>query len=465
MNKKTAIIVGGGVAGLAAAVNLDELGYAVTLIEKKPILGGRTYSFTDKITGEIIDNGQHLMVGAYHETLSLLERIGSKHKVRLMQPTRVPLYDGKMQRSEFYLGKIFPPLGLLKALMGLGGFSWSEKGQLIKLGLVVRGFKASQKALPSQLTVNEWLKSLGQSERVRKEFWEVLTLATLNDSPEITSADSLVQVLLGSYFGGPLDGHLVLPQAGLSEIFAEPAKRYLEMRGHRVQTGLALKEVKVLQGEVQGFLLSDGQLHKADLYVSAMPFRPLLQTLTPALRAHPAIRPVATFTSSPIISINLFFDRPVMSDEFVGSSATRVHWFFNRGKMCGLKTPLPRGEEVVSQRRAGEGAHHIIGVISGAYDLLEADKSQLVQMAMQDLERINPHVRKAKLLHALVNKEREATLSSRVGINAQRPEQRLLKNFFILGDWTKTGLPATIESAAVSARRMGTALCEQNAPR
>lgn len=451
MNKKTAIVVGGGVAGLAAAVNLDELGYTVTLIEKKPILGGRTYSFTDKITGTVIDNGQHLMVGAYHETLSLLERIGSKHKVRLMQPTRVPLYDAQMQRAEFCLDKMPPPLGLLKALIGLGSFSWLEKWRFIKLGLAARELKAGKKALPSQLTVNEWLAQHGQSERVRKEFWEVLTLATLNDSPDITSADGLVQVLLGSYFGGPLDGHLVLPQAGLSEIFVEPAKRYLEMRGHRVQTGLALKEVRVLQNEVQGFLFSDGELHKADLYVSAMPFRQLLQTLTPAFKEHPSLKPVASFTSSPIISINLFFDRPVMNEEFVGSSATRVHWFFNR-------SPLPHGGEVVSQRRAGEGAHHIIGVISGAYDLLEADKSQLVQMAVQDLIRLHPRVREAKLLHALVNKEREATLSSKVGVNAQRPEQHLLKNFFIIGDWTKTGLPATIESAAVSAVRVGAGL-------
>jgi len=434
-NKPTAIIAGAGVAGLSAAVFLDEIGYHVTLIEKKPILGGRTYSFKDKKTGLTVDNGQHLMIGAYHETIYFLERIGAKHKIEMDIPTVVPILDMNLAKFLFKLGTWQPPLHLAKAFIQFKGLGIKDKVSLIKLGRELKKIKAGKIPPPSNLTVNDWLRKFNQSEKAIKNFWEVLTLATLNDSPDITTADGLTAVLINSYFSARNDGFLIFPKVGLSELFVEPTKAYLKMRGHQIISGISLKEICILNDKAQCFKFSDGQEIKADLYVSAMPFRPLANVLPKAFTdCHRELKHVKKMQSSPIISINLFFDKPVMTEKFIGSASTRVHWFFS-------KKPLDQ-------------TYHIMGVISGAYDLLENSKEEIVQLALNDLQKIYPKLNKAKLIHSLVNKEREATISSRIGINDLRPKQKVLENFYIVGDWTKTNLPGTIESAVLSSKLM-----------
>lgn len=436
-NPKTVVIAGAGLAGMAAAVFLDELGFKVTLLEKKSILGGRTFSFTDKKTNIQIDNGQHLMIGAYHETIALLERLGAKHKIAIQRPSVVPLFNDKFTKAHFRLGKRRPPWGLVEALVRYSGFTIAEKISLLGLGRELRCMARGKKDLPKHLTVTAWLRENGQSESAIKNFWEVLTLATLNDAADVASADALVTVLIKSYFAGPDDGHLVFPQTSLTDLFVNPVLTYLEQRRQEVRPGIGLKEIKILNGRVQGFLLTDGSVLKADVYVAALPHHRLLGVLPePFVDATPTLKPLRSFRHSPIVSINLFFDRPIMDEVFVGSSTTSVHWFFNKH----------RSEE------KRDGIHHIIGVISGAYDLVDKDKDDIVRLALEDLRSLYPAGESAELLHSLVNIERQATMSCGVGVNDLRPRQKVLENFYVIGDWTATGLPPTIESAVVSAK-------------
>lgn len=431
-----ALIAGGGLAGMAAAIYLDELGYQVTLIEKKKILGGRTYSFTDRITGLTIDNGQHLMIGAYHETLKILERLGVTHKVEKQIPSRIPLMGENLKKNIFNLGKSSPPLNLAKAILGFSGLKIMDKISLIKLGLALSQIKKSQQNLPTDKTVHEWLKSFHQSDHAMKNFWDILTYATLNDDPRTTSADGLATILIKSYFADKYDGHLIFPKVGLSELFCNPTEKYLHLRGQKIVTGLALKEIHIMDGRVRSFRFSDGSEHHADIFVSALPFTPLLKLLPkPLMDSDPKFSTLTQMTSSPIVSINLFYDKAFMTEKFFGSAGTKTHWFFNKG----------RGEGYPS---------HVVGVISGAYDFLDLSKYEMVKIADDDLRKICPHAKNSRLIHALVNKEREATLSSRPGINLLRPQQKIFSNFYIIGDWTQTGLPATIESAVKSAKIM-----------
>lgn len=436
IQKKSALIAGGGVAGLAAAVLLDEQGYAVTLVEKKPILGGRTFSFTDPKTGAVLDNGQHLLIGAYHETLTLLEKVGAKSRVQMKIPTVVPLDFGEGRRGDFTVSSLPPPLGLLGAVLRFTHFSWAEKWQILKLGLALKKIKSLKIPHPKNLTVREWLLQNGQSENLIKNFWSILVLATINDSMDVVCADLLVEVLLRGYFAGPRDGFLVFPRAGLSEVLVEPVRRYLEMRGQNVVTGLGLKEVKILNNRVQGFVMGDGNMKTADLYVCALPPYRLMNVLPkPFVDQHPDLSAVKDFSFSPIVSINLFYDQDHMPDEFIGSSSTVVHWFFNRN-------------QIAIQSSSGT---HIVGVVSGAHDLLNKSKDELIALACKDLETLYPGFKKSRLEHALVNIERQATVSFSPKSAGQRPKQKILENFFVIGDWTDTGLPATIESAVLSA--------------
>lgn len=443
MKKREAIIAGGGLAGLASAIQLDELGYHVTLVEKKSILGGRTYSFTDRITGLTVDNGQHLMVGAYHETIKFLEKIGAKHKIAFESPTTVPLLNENQEKNCFTLKNKKSPWQLLQAVMGFKGFSLADKLGFYPVARELFKIKTGKKKLPTDLTVENWLKHLKQSSQSRKNFWDILTLATLNDEPSITSADGLATVLLKSYWGSAQDGLAIFPKVGLSELFANPAETYLQYRGHDIKKGIGLKNVRVMEGKVRCFEFSDGSQIKADLFISALPFQALLKTLPPSLlETHSHLRPIQDFTTSPILSVNLFFEKRFMDEKLVGSAQTKIHWFFCKDHIVKTKGPLS----------------HVVGVISGAYDFRNWNKEEIVSLAKKDLAQIYPQSSQIKLVHALVNKEHNATLSSRIGVNAQRPPQKILENFYIVGDWTQTGLPATIESAIVSAKLMAESL-------
>lgn len=437
--RPTAVIAGGGLAGIAAAIYLDELGYQITLIEKKPILGGRTYSFTDRITGLTIDNGQHLMIGAYHETLKLLERLGTTHKVDKLVPSAIPLFDENFDKNIFDLGNLPAPFNLAKAILRFSGLKIKDKLRLMKLGFSLKQIKNSRRKMPADQTVHEWLKNFHQSDHAMKNFWDILTYATLNDDPRVTSADGLATVLIKSYFAGRHDGHLILPKAGLSELFCKPAQKYLTLRGHKIIKGVGLREIHMMDGQVCSFRFSDDSEHKADLFVSALPFSPLLKLLPkPLVDSDQKFSGLTKMTSSPIVSINLFYDKPFMKEKFFGLAGTKTHWFFCRDQF------LPHAQKNLS---------HIVGVISGAHEFMSADKNALVKIADGELKKIYPH-ENARLIHALVNKEREATLSSKPGINLLRPTQKVFQNFYMIGDWTQTGLPATIESAVKSAKMM-----------
>ncbi|MBF0106059.1 MAG: oleate hydratase [Deltaproteobacteria bacterium] len=193
--KRTALIAGGGVAGLAAAVFLDEMGFEVKLCEKLPVLGGRARSFRDRKTGMIIDKGQHMLMGAYHETIALLERLGVKHKLDIQVPTTVSIFNDQSRFNHFKLGNRSTPYAVFKALMGFGGFGLIDKCKLLKLSVEIKKIREQGTSHLSNMTVRQYLNFLGQSPAAQKNFWDVLTLATLNDLPDHTTADGLLGVL------------------------------------------------------------------------------------------------------------------------------------------------------------------------------------------------------------------------------------------------------------------------------
>lgn len=435
--KKSVAIAGAGIAGLAAAVYFDELGYQVTLFERKPICGGRTFSFQDKITGATIDNGQHLMVGAYHETLALLEKIGAKHNVGFMIPSVVPIYNRHFQRAEFVLQDGWPLWSLCRAVFGFAHFSFAEKLVFWRLGWQLKRFAKNPASLPANLTAKEWLLQNGQTPNTIESFWEVLTLATLNAPTDMAQARLLAQVLVKSYFGGRRDGFLVLPKKGLSETLVEPVLQYLEQRGQTVARHVGVKAITILNNQVQHFVLNNDEKVKADHYISALP-PPALQNVLPKafVDQHASLQHLSQFKDAPIVSVNLFYDRDVLGEMFVGAAATTTHWFFNKNAICHLPGP----------------PYHVVGVISAATDFLTKSKAEILQIATENLRRLCPKAQEAKLLHALINIERQATFLCDVQSAGRRPAQKICENFGVIGDWTNTGLPATIESAVLSAK-------------
>ncbi|QQS48056.1 MAG: FAD-dependent oxidoreductase [Acidobacteriota bacterium] len=430
------IIIGGGFAGLAAAVDLAEQGIPVRLLERRSFLGGRAYSFRDKVTGDAIDNGQHLMMGCYHRTLDFLEKIGSTHLLRFQSGPRVDFLDERKGPAGFICPPLPAPLHLLGGLARLKTLTWPDRISALRVGLALRGLNGNGHEL-SRVTVREWLDSLGQSERIQQRFWNVVALATLNERPEVASADMFARVLDQAFMHRKTDSTMVISKIGLSELYTVAARDYVESRGGAVQLEADVARLEFEDGRCRALQLRNGETIEPAAVISAVPYFALRRMIDPEVRrSSPSLGTLEQLSSSPIVSINLWYRRPVTDLEFVGLLDSPIEWVFNRSSISGMPNRTPQ---------------HLALVISGAHQPALLPKDELIHLAVNEMNRFFPEARNQNPLHAFVIREIDATLSHGVGVAALRPGCRTeFSNFFLAGDWTATGLPPTIEGAVQS---------------
>ncbi len=433
MSQAPIVIVGGGFAGLAAAVDLAEQGQRVLLLERRNFLGGRAYSFTDKITGNTIDNGQHLMMGCYHHTLNFLNKIGASDKIKFQPNPRVDFLSETEGHASFTCPSLPAPLHLLAGLTRLKTIGWRDRVQALRVGLALKTMNDNRARL-ADITVREWLNELGQSEQMQRRFWDLMALATLNEAPERASADMFARVLEQAFMHTKQDSTMVIARVGLSDLYTQDAVKFIEARGSAVRLNAAVKTIDFANDRAVGVTLMTGEHIAAAAIISAVPYFMLKDMLAPELlAAH--FPSVSEFKSAPIVSINLWYDEPVTQLEFVGLLDSPIEWVFNKNAIAGD----------TKQRQ------HLALVISGAHQAAPQPKELLIEMAITEMKRFFPRACQQSPAHAYVIKEQHATLSHTVGTARQRPAQKTpLANFFLAGDWTATDLPATIESAVVS---------------
>ncbi len=434
MSAAPVLIIGGGFAGLAAAVDLAEQGTQVVLLERRNFLGGRAYSFPDKITGDTIDNGQHLMMGCYHHTLSFLKKIGASHKVKFQSNPRVDFLSDTTGRASFACPAWPAPLHLLAGLSRLQTISWRDRLNALRVGLALKTMNGNRVRL-ADITVREWLNELGQSERMQSRFWDLIALATLNEVPERASADMFARVLDQAFMHAKQDSTMVIARVGLSDLYVQDAMQFIAARGGAVRMNASVKAIDFAENRAVGVTLMNGERLAATTIISAVPYFMLKDMLVPELLAahFPA---VAEFKSAPIVSINLWYDEPVTELEFVSLLDSPIEWVFNKNAIAG---------DMHKQRQ------HLALVISGAHQAASQPKEELIEMATAEMKRFFPNARPQSPAHAYVIKEQHATISHTVGTARKRPAQKTpFSNFFLAGDWTATGLPATIESAVWS---------------
>lgn len=425
----TAIVIGGGWAGLSCAIELQDKGFEVTVLEQSGRLGGRASSFKDKESGEILDNGQHLFMGCYSSTIQFLEKIGTLKNLRFQDKLSVDFINRKGKIFNLNCPALPAPFHLFFGLANLGTLSFLEKFRMLN---VYRALKNGSRNLKTK-TVEEWLIAQGQSERARKYFWDLITIATLNEQPSIAEAESLKVVLKEAFFSAKEKSKIVLSTVGLSELCGPAAEKYLQNKNGRIQTNVLVSKINIEGDSVSGVVLRDGTVLKANVYVSSVPFFILPQLLDREESQNTFFGRLKNLKSSPILSIALWFDEPVTHIEFAGLLDTQVQWFFNKAKI--LKS----------------GSKHISLVISGAHRHLAKSDEEILKMSLEELSDCFPKIRGSKLRRALIQREKNATLSPQIGYQEFRlPQKTPLKNFFLAGDWTDTGLPATIESAVLS---------------
>jgi squalene-associated FAD-dependent desaturase len=434
---------------LAAAVDLAEQGRKVLLLERRAFLGGRAYSFTDKTTGDVIDNGQHLMMGCYRHTLDFLEKIGAIHKLKFQANPQVDFLQeqegGVVRQASFTCPPLPAPLHLLIGLARLETIGWSDRIGALRVGLELRRLNGNRAHLAG-ITVREWLNQLGQTSRIQSRFWDLVALATLNESPERASADMFARVLDQAFMHTRRDSTMVIAKVGLSDLYTEDAKCFIEARGGEVRLNAEVARIEFEAGRAAGVSLRSGERIEAGTIISAVPYFALRRMIADELIEDFGC--LDQFKSAPIVSINLWYDEPVTDLEFAGLLDARIEWVFNKGAIAGAPDKRPQ---------------HLALVISGAHEVAGKPKEELIALAVDEMRRFFPAARKRHPVHAYVVREHDATISHTVGTAALRPAQRTrFDNFFLAGDWTDTGLPATIEGAVWSgqecARLAGTGL-------
>ena len=294
-------------------------------------------------------------------------------------------------------------------------------------------------------TVDAVLAALGQSEHARASFWNPVAVATLNESPGRAAAGPFVEVLARAFFRSRADSQFVLPRVGLGDLYTDDARRFIEQRGGHVWMHTQAAGLVLADDRVRGVRLRDGRRIQADACIAAVPPAALAPLLPPALRTVAPLDALARLETSPIVSTHLWFDRPVLQRQFVGLLGTTTQWAFNRSALLG---------------ETGRG-QCVSAVISAGRDVVGWDSDRVTRTVVDDLRALVPAAASARLEHAVVVKEKQATMSPTPEAERLRPPSRTpLHGFVLAGDWIATGLPPTIESAVESGERAADVLAE-----
>ena len=443
---RDAVVIGGGFAGLSAAVALSSQGLRVTVLEAKPALGGRAYSFVDPETGDSVDNGQHVLMGCYAETLRFLGRIGTSGALVFHSNLAIQMRERDGRSGTLRTARLPGPLHMTAALMRYSLLTASERASALVAGLRMLRMHRRDRAGLASMTVAQLMDRLGQGNRARQCLWYPLAIATLNEDPEIASAALLAEVLKRAFFSRRSDSAFVYARLGLSDLYCSGSVRCIEAGGGTVETRALVDALELgADGRIAGVRLRDGRRLPAANVIAAVPPVHLQRMLPESAGADPFFAHLGEIESSPIICAHAWFDREITDAAFVGFIGTATQWLFNKRRIF--------AEHGV---RAGG---YLSFVISGARKLVDLGNEELLDLITADLNAMIPGASGARLVKALVLKEKQATMSPSPQCDRLRPSLATpIQNLFLAGDWIQTGLPATIESAVASGHAAAGAL-------
>ena len=434
-------MIGGGFAGMAAAIALQERRHEVVLLERRGVLGGRATSYPDAVSGEDVDNGTHLMIGAYAATLDLVARAGASELLLVQDRLRIDYVDDAGP-SALDCPPLPAPLHLLAGVLGLR-LPWRARAQALRFGL------AAFRRPPAGITLAEWLRRTGQGPEARRLLWDPLATAILNETPERAAAVLFYNVFREAFLGSHAASRLVFLRRGYGQLH-ERLGRYLESRGGVLRRRAMAEAVDVEDGRVTGVRYVQRARTRdeiragarpaaarvaAEAVVAAVPWKAVAPLVPEAARSRPPFAGLAGLRGSPIVSIELWLDRVVVDRPMVGLRDCEIEWVFDKGRLYG---------------RPG-APQHLAFIASAAYRSVPRPNQELVGAAEAALRRYFPAMAQAAVTRSLVIREPDATFASDPEAETLRPGTVTpIRGLFLAGDWTDTGLPATIEGAVRS---------------
>ncbi|HEX3660656.1 MAG TPA: hydroxysqualene dehydroxylase HpnE [Acidobacteriaceae bacterium] len=435
---ETVTVVGGGIAGIAAACALADAGYRVQVLERRPYLGGRASSYEHPGTGEIIDNCQHVLIGRCTSLIDLYRRLGCADAIRWYDRFTFLTPGGpRAGASIIQPGGLPAPFHSTMAFLRAPAFSLADKLA------IARGLMAFMPGLPPDTSENflHWLRRHGQTQRAIDRFWKPVLVSALNEDLDRISIHYAAKVFRESFLMSPESGRMGIPGIPLSELYNR-AIGYIEARGGEV---CLRTSVESLAPSAEGWLVNAtsggaSRSFASNAVILALSFE-AMAALLPALPHNAAAQDLAArlaqFEHSPITGIHLWFDREVTELDHAVLLDTTIQWMFNKSRLQ-------------PTHRVGEGSYLEL-VVSASRTLVPMQRQAIIDLALSELAQFFPAVQSANLQKAAVVKEVRATYSVRPLLDGVRPSTRSpWPGIFLAGDWVATGWPATMEGAARS---------------
>ena len=414
-----AIVIGGGLAGLAAAAALGQAGFEVELYESRSFLGGRATSYpmaADGEASETIDNCQHVLLRCCVNLMDFYRRLGVADRIKFFKEVYFLEPGGRV--SVLGAGRLPAPFHFTGSFWNLKCLSARDKFAIARALLAIRHERKTRDDL-NRITIGEWLREKHQPEQAIQRFWRQVLVSAVNEELDRTAASYAFQVFWLGFLAGSNSYQMGVPSIPLGDLYSAGAWR--RIGNVKFHYRMPVERILVENGQVAGVVVQSERL-SADYYVSALPFE-RVAALAPDLNLD-----ITGFEYSPITGIHLWFDRSLTELSQATLLDRTIQWVFNKS-----------------------GGRYLQLVVSASRSLVEMSRADVITLAVSELAEFLPRASEAKLEKAHVVKEVRATFSPCPGVEELRPESATkFSNFFLAGDWTRSGWPATMEGAVRS---------------
>jgi squalene-associated FAD-dependent desaturase len=422
------VVIGGGLAGITAALDCADAGARVTLLEVRRRLGGAAYSFERE--GLMMDNGQHVFLRCCVGYRALLARLGSEDRVRIQPRLEIPVLKPGAPTAALRRSSLPAPLQLSGALARYPHLSVRERMRAARAALALARLDPSEQAL-DEVTFGDWLSDHGQSANAVRNLWDLIALPSLNLPAADASLALAAFVFRTGLFSGSDRADIGFHRGILDEVIGEPAARALSSAGVEVMLGWRAERLALLDG---GFEVHGPHAGlSAEVAILAVPPARAATLLEPLIGA--GAQALRALESSPIVNLHVLYDRPVCPLPFAAGVGTPVQYLFDRTAAAGAPT----------------GSQYLVVSLSGAEREMQMSVEALREEYVPALARLLPPARDAQLELFVATREHAATFRAAPGVRALRPCARTsLRGLLLAGAWTATDWPATLEGAVLS---------------
>ena len=431
------VVVGGGLAGITAAIALAESGADVTLLEARPRLGGATCSFSRD--GLTVDTGQHVFLGCCSAYRGLLARLGMTEHTTLQDRFDVTVLAPGGKKARLRRTALPGPVHMLPALGRYPFLSLTERASVARPALAMRFVDPADPAADTQ-RFGDWLARRGQGERTRRALWDLFSVSALNIAGDDASLALAAVVVKTGLLGKNDAADIGVPALPLGELHGDAGATLLAKLGARVMMGT---KVAAIEPRDDGYRigLAQGDPLTADAVVLAVPHEKAAPLMPAGALPEQTVAGWAGLGASPIVNVHVIYDRPVMDLPFVAAIDSPVQWVFDRTRISGISAS--------NHRRPGQ--QYLAISLSAADRYADTPAAKLREQFLPALAELFPAARDARVAEFFVTRERRATFRQAPGTGVLRPKAATARPGLVLaGAWTDTGWPDTMEGAVRS---------------